>query len=76
MSANYRPERDPRTRMLDELRAARECGASGEQQLDILRKWAPFLDDEDESGVESEEESGEASGGPATGGSPAPGLLA
>lgn len=40
------PDRDVRARMLAELRAARAGGASGEEQLAILRKWAPFLDDE------------------------------
>lgn len=36
---------DPQARMLKELRAARARGASGAEQLEILRKWAPFLTD-------------------------------
>lgn len=36
---------DLQARMLRELRAARARGATGAEQLEILRKWAPFLVD-------------------------------
>lgn len=46
MTADHRPAQDARARMLAELRAAWRQGASGDEQLAILRRWAPLLDGE------------------------------
>lgn len=66
MTADHRPAQDARARMLAELRAAWRQGASGDEQLAILRKWAPFLDDEAATGHPSQPGAGRPqAGGPA-----------